>query len=189
MITSNQTRKIKKQKGGHPRTLVSRFGESGFNRLLQWGHRTPSLQLIYLLPAAHTLWRWFYLHFHPHSPPSSLVLLDLFLGEKKMTDDILIHISLYAILRVVRVNLFPAPWCSLIWGIFWSWESEEVWHKRIFLVIKRAGTDTTFLSCRSQQAVKAVKPSHDAPHPPLHPSSSRTINLIWLGSSNPFTPI
>lgn len=27
-----------------------------------------SLLVIYLLPAAHTLWRWFYLHLHPPSP-------------------------------------------------------------------------------------------------------------------------
>lgn len=89
--------------------------------------------------------------------------------EKKMTDDILIHISLYAILRVVRVNLFLAPWCSLIWGIFWSWELEEVWHKRIFLVIKRAGTDTTFWAAAVSKQSKQVKPSQDATPPPPPP--------------------
>lgn len=102
-----------------------------------------SLLVIYLLPAAHSLWMWFYLHLHPPSPlhPWSFGPVS---WRKKMSDDILIHISLYAILGVVRVSLFLTPRCSLIWGIFWSRESEEVWHERIFLVIKHAGTDTTF---------------------------------------------
>lgn len=102
-----------------------------------------------------------------------------------MTDDILIYISLYAILRVVRVNLFLAPWCSLIWGIFWSWESEEVWHKRIFLVIKRAGTDTTFWAATVSKQSKQSSPVKPLPPPPPKPppAPSQTPNPHPLNMS------
>lgn len=53
------------------------------------------------------------------SPP--LVPLDVFLGGKRETDDILIHIFLYAILRVERVKntlffsfFFPSLSCSVM---------------------------------------------------------------------------
>lgn len=124
-----------------------------------------SLLVIYLLPAAHTLRRWFYLHLHPPSPlhPWSFGPVS---WRKKMSDDILIHISLYAILGVVRVSLFLTPRCSLIWGIFWSWESEEVWHERIFLVIKHAGTDTTFSAATVSKQSGTVETHTHTPLPP-----------------------
>lgn len=84
------------------------------------GHWSPSLLLIYLLPAAHTLKRWFYLHFHPPPPPPHL-FFGLVSWRKKMTDDILIHISLYAILRGLCEWVFFLLRNALWFGVFfWS---------------------------------------------------------------------
>lgn len=109
--------------------------------------------------------------------------------EKKMTDDVLIHISLYAILRAVRVNLFLAPWCSLIWGIFFklgvggSLTQEDLlgdqsWHRH------------NFLSCHSQRTFKAQS-NTPHPHPPINvsffPHHNIQLTSFWLGT-NPVTP-
>ena len=115
------------------------------------GHRTPSLLLIYLLPAAHTLKRGFYLHFHPPLPPPHLFFWTCFLEKKDDWWYFDTYFSLCYFEGVVRVSLFLAPRCSLIWGIFFEvGESGGSLTREDFLGDQTSWHRHNFLSRRSR---------------------------------------
>lgn len=109
-----------------------------------------------------------------------------------MSDDILIHISPYAVWRVVWEDISPAPWVMLFDLVYFV--------SFLFLKLGVGGGLTRadflgdqmrwhrhkFLSCRSRQALKRLATPAASKYI-FHPSSQHTINPIWLGTCTPIT--
>lgn len=117
------------------------------------------------------------------APPTSslLVLLDLFIGGKNM---IFCYIFLFMLFwGLCGVSLFLAPWCSLIWGVFLSRESEEVWHEEDFSWWSNGEAQTQLFQPKAvgkhqEKSSPGKMPFHLPLRYVFHPSSRPVIILM-----------